>query len=211
MKKLCGALFVAFLVAVSGTSHAVGLGASLEVSGGSGELNFDDPLLDDTNVDTGAVGLNFVLDTSPLRGPLSYRLNVGFESMAMTTSSEQSGDEVTFQLGGIVLDNTLAFSVLQSERVKLWLGPQLRLAAYSGETDEDVLGEKIEVDFTGVGIGLGFGGNFAVGRNMCLAGTLGYRYTSYSGETDWLGETNDMSGNSSVVFLNFAFMFLPGN
>jgi hypothetical protein len=43
--------------------------------------------------------------------------------------------------------------------------------------------------------------------NVCMSVSLGARITGYAGESEALGFTTDLEGNTGTVFLNLAMLF----
>ena len=183
-------------------ASAVGVGGYLELGGGSGEFEFSDIADSEFDVDAGYAGLGFVLDTSPGgTGVFSYRLNVGFEGLNLEDDTDD-----TLELGGFVIDNTFAFAVVRVPAVRVWVGPQLRLAFYSGETDDS----NIEADLGAFGIGLAAGANIYPNPHgrFALAPSLGFRRVGYGGEAeDEFGNTEDFEGYTNLFYLNLAVLF----
>ncbi|HEY6007865.1 MAG TPA: hypothetical protein VIU40_06030 [Geobacteraceae bacterium] len=184
-------------------ASAVGVGGYLELGGGSGEFEFSDISNSEFDVDASYGGLGFVLDTSPGgTGVFSYRLNVGFEGL--TLDPDDFDDNI--ELGGFVIDNTFAFAVVRAPAVRVWVGPQIRLAYYSGETENS----NLDTDLGAFGIGLAAGANIypnPQGR-FALAPSLGFRRVGYAGEMDdGFGGTDDLEGYTNLFYLNLAVLF----
>jgi hypothetical protein len=184
-------------------ASAVGVGGYFEFGGGSGEFEFSDIPDSEFDVDAGYGGLGFVLDTSPGgTGLFSYRLNVGFEGLNL--DPEDYDD--TIELGGFVVDNTFAFAVVRVPAVRVWVGPQIRLAFYSGETENS----NLDTELGAFGIGLAAGANVYPNPNgrFALAPSLGFRHVEYGGEMDdGFGGTDDFEGRTDLFYLNLAILF----
>lgn len=184
-------------------AFALGLGGSVGFGGGSGTVKYDNPGSDEFSVDAGSFGISFLLETDPLSEELfSYRLNAGFEALNL---EDDAG--VTAELGGLVFDNTFAFRLAGDSSWRLWLGPQVRLGFYGGETDKEFLGDKVEYSAFAFGLGPVFGGNWAVGEDLILGFDTGIRWTGYSGTAEWGGYSEDVTISTSVFFVNFDIMF----
>jgi len=216
MKQLSLMMFVvpAFLLTLaSGVSAGVGLGPYVDLSGGSGELEWDSGGGTwDVTAGSGAIG--FVLDTAP-RGSatFNYRLNVGLESQSL-----EDDDGVTMDVGGLVVENVFGFALVKKPNLRWWAGPLVRFGFYSGETDDYyVLGDrtKTESDLFEFGIGAVTGVNIPVGKSkkLILAPSAGVRFIAISGEgtvknlDTGTSVTDDLSGGISTVFVNFALLF----
>lgn len=209
MKTLIRAALLALIcvVAWGGSARAVGLGGYLEFGGGSGEFEYPDTNLGEFDVDAGYFGLGFVFDTNPgEEGIFAYRLNAGFEGLNLEDDSND-----TLELGGLVFDNTFGFALVRTPVVKLWVGPQLRLAFYSGETDNsDNDPAHTDADLAAFGIGVAMGANIYPNPNgrFAICPTLGYRRVSYAGTAEFPdGTDEDLEGYTDVLFLNVSFLF----
>lgn len=203
-------LFVAsfvVLLLLAQNSFATSFGGYADVSGGSGEAERDSDY-NAWDIDSNAVAFGFVLDTAPTNEKtFNYRLNVGF-------AKQDLEDEFGIKLKskGVYAENIFGFAFIKNETFRWWGGPLLRLGFYSGDTD--TYGFNSEVDYVEVGIGAVTGLNFKVG-NAILAPSIGFRVNGFGGEEKSTGNTyygyrsytEDISGNSTNIFANFAVMF----
>ena len=207
MKKtqiFIGTLALALFL-VANNSFALSLGMYINLGGGSGEAEYDFTDSEEFDFDTGFFGLGFKFETDPLfkKRVFSYRFQAGIESRDI------EGDEnETLELGGLVINNTFAFGRKTSETIYLWIGPQVSVGFYSGETDEEYLGDEISFSGVGVGIGVAGGANFKLGGgNTILTTTLGLRSVGFSGEAEWYAEDEDFKGNAAEVYLSLGIYF----
>lgn len=199
MKSWMTGLTVAVLLIVVGVlpAAAAGVGAYAEFATGSGDFEYD--FSPEFDVDAESAGVGFVFDTN-LSGPqvFNYRLNVGYERLDL-----EDDFNTTLELDGLVIDNTFGFALASSPTFRWWLGPQVRIAFYNGETDNGFE----EIDLAAFGVGAVTGMNFHNG-NLCASVSLGARITGYAGESeDAFGFTTDLEGNTGTVFLNLAMLF----
>jgi hypothetical protein len=193
-------LLVLFLVPV-GAYAAVGV--SLEFGGGSG--NFDNNYVDPGgDVDTGYTNIGFVYDSNPYgeKGNVAYRLNIALEG-----HNYEFDDGVTVETGALVFDNTLAFALARNGNTNFWIGPQLRLGFWSGETDTTFWGEPIEFSGSMFGIGALIGANVRLSEQMGMSVSAGLRQTGLGGEISWDGDDDDFTGRSTEGFVNLALLF----
>jgi len=206
-------LLTAAVCGWSTPARALGIGPYVDLSGGSGEFEYDSDNYDfDVDVGTAAVGL--ALDTAPISGTnFNYRLNIGVEAQNL-----EEDYDVTWKLGGLVVENVFCFALARRPNLRWWMGPLVRIGFYSGETDDYYYypgGDryKSEADLFEIGIGVVTGFNIKVNRNLILAPSAGIRFISASGETTETNYTagisydDDLSGSFSTGFINFALLF----
>lgn len=203
-KTLMACLILACtLLLGAGSASATGMGFSLGFGGGSGTMEYDIAGTDEFDVDAASFGVSFLLETAPLtQDSFSYRLNIGIEALNL-----EDDTNVTAELGGLVFDNTFCFRLAGAEDYRIWIGPQVRIGFYGGETDKKFLGDKIEYSAFAFGIGGAIGGNWAMGGSTILGFDTGMRFTGYSGEAEWGGVTEDFTASTSIFFVNFNMMW----
>lgn len=198
-------LFI-FFIGATGV-YAVGLGPYVEIGGGSGDWEYDSSDYnyweDSVNVDTRNAGFGFVLDTSPRDSKVfNYRLNVGFERHDVEFPSG-----ATIELGGLTVDNTFGFSVVRNRNVRFWIGPQIRLAYYTGDRG------NVDYSITAFGIGPILGVNFAMGPAATISLSGGIRILGYAGEEEYLyynsyeDNTADITLTGGMGFFNVSILF----
>ena len=209
MFRWIGVCLCALCLSLGGVQdgHALGLGFYGDLAGGGGEAEWD-TATQSFDIDLVSGGFGFALDTAAVsEKKFSYRLLLGFEGQ--TIEDEYDSD---LDLGGLVIDNVFAFSLLRRPDVRLWAGPLVRIGFYSGETDTYDIGagfsEKLEFDsVTEFGIGGVFGANFKVARRMILAPSVGFRYIGGAGEADIIvtdtGTGISSTSNDDLVFAAF--------
>lgn len=207
MKKTTG-ITCALALAVflfCNNAFAIGLGAYTELGNGSGEAEYDVEDSEKFDIDTGIFGIGFQLETSPLTANklYSYRLQVGYESRDIETEFNY-----TYELNGLVINNTFAFGGNVANHVRLWAGPQLMVGFYSGETDEEFLGESVTFAGAGFGLGVAMGANFGLGsEKVILTTTFGLRSFGFAGNTEWDDEDETLSGNATELIFSVGIMF----
>lgn len=191
-------------------ARAVGLG--LYGGGGGGSMTWtidpDDGSDFDEDADTSHGTFGFVLDTAvSTNSVFNYRLNVGADRFVSEFDDFGPDD---WELSGIVIDNAFGFAIVRNRAVRLWVGPQLRIAWYEGHPEGREDDEDIQVAAFGLGPVLGL--NLNLGPVVTLALDGGFRWVGYGGEwdddaTDW---TADLSGTEGMVFLNASVLFRLG-
>ena len=216
-------------------SSAMAVGAGMYFSYGHGWGNvddddwdqiFDDGLPYDYDFDENVFGVGFTFDTNVAKNRLfNYRLEIGYERVwqewpsgnptlrwdydfpgnppppAAFTRSKYTGN-------GLSINNAFGFGVVRTDRMRLWVGPALRLNADWYDADDfDVL------EFN-VGVGPQVGINYHVGERTSLALSFGYQYLfalhSWSREPDYLfpgDEDFDSIGGQHNIFVNLSFFF----
>jgi hypothetical protein len=207
MRKASVTVYILVLTVLlfASNSFAIGLGMYIDLGGGSGEAEYDFQGADEFDIDTNFFGVGFQLETNPLSAKkvFSYRFQAGIEAREF-----EDDDNVTMELGGLVINNTFAFGGNPSEKIRLWGGPQVLIGFYGGETDKEYLGD--EISFTGAAFGLGLAGgaNFGVGSGKTiLTTTIGVRAIGFSGKSEWYNQDEDLNGNATEVFLSVGILF----
>jgi hypothetical protein len=201
------------LMAFSGNVFAVGLGFSgtLEYGDGNWELETQsDQTLYDDDGDVGRFGVGFVFDTAVAKDKLfNYRLNATVTGLNVELDNTGGAEA---ELVGLVVDNTFGFGVLRNEKVRLWVGPRVRVGFLAGDTDDfDINGES-DVAVFEFGVGGAFGANFHVGPTVSLGLETGVMLSGYAGEIEGttLGDL-DVTGGSLGFFLNGVVLFRLGD
>lgn len=202
-------LFICTLVLAillfTGNSFAIGLGAYIDLGGGSGEAEYDFEGSEEFDIDTGIFGVGFQFETSPLTANklFSYRFQAGIEGRNI-----EDDEDLTLELGGLVINNTFAFGGNVSEKIRLWGGPQVLVGFYGGESDKELEGDKISFTGAGVGIGVAGGANFGLGSGKTiLTTTIGLRSFGFAGKAEWSDEEEDLTGRATEFFISVGLLF----
>ena len=193
------------MVLLPGSSFAAAFGIYADFGGGSGEVESDIIMEDDYDIDTSLAGFGFQMETDPVNKDkvFSYRCQAGLEAREL-----EDEEGVSFELGGIVLNNTFAFGGNIAERMRIWVGPQVLFGIYAGDTDEEYAGD--DFSFTGVlfGFGIAGGANFALGNEKAiLTTTIGVRSFGMAGVSEWYDEEEDLTGDGSEFYVSVGIMF----
>lgn len=153
-------------------------------------------------------GYGFVFDTRVENpGIFNYRLNLGYDKANFT----EEGETYDYDLSCYSINNTFGFAVLQTELVRLWLGPQLSLLymTYS----EDYPDGDVQVNLFGIGFAPVLGANFNFGRLISVCPELGYHFSFLEGNSirDWDGVIDsfeiDWNMRTSEYFMRLNIIF----
>ena len=197
-------LVLAVLLFVS-NSFAISFGMYIDLGGGSGEAEYDFSGAEEFDIDTSFSGIGFQFETNPqsAKKVFSYRFQAGFESRDI-----EDEENVTLELGGLVINNTFAFGGNPSKNIRLWGGPQVLVGFYGGETDREYLGDEISFSGAAFGVGVAGGGNFGLGSGKTiLTTTIGVRSLGFAGKAEWYDEDEELKGNSTEFFLSIGILF----
>ena len=198
------------------TSFAVGLGIQIPAYG-SGDAHYkveytyrdyygyDEDISSEHDMDISHFGIGFVLDTKVANpGVFNYRLNINYENVNLGNEDQWKDGFNSFSI-----DNTFGFAVLQSSVVRLWIGPQIRLA-YMHFSHDDY---NVSVNIFGIAFGPVLGANFNLGSVVSLCPELGYRLSFYGGSFDFDEEMSDnyndgtWTMDNKEFFLRFNILF----
>ncbi len=186
-------------------SFAISFGMYLDLGGGSGEAEYDYSWSEEFDIDTSFFGAGFQFETNPLSANkvFSYRFQAGFELRDI-----EDEENTTLELGGFVINNTFAFGRNTSEKIRLWVGPQVLVGFYSGESDKEYLGDELSFSGVSFGLGLAGGANFGLGSGKTiLTTTIGVRTLGFAGDSEWYNYEEDFEGNATEFFLSVGILF----
>ena len=208
MKKLIFlTLIIVPFVASHGSAFAAGLGFFSTAEIGTGEFEIEDSFgneLYDDDGDTARLGIGFVFDTAVARDKLfNYRLNVSVVRLDIELDDVFNSEA---ELAGVAFDNTFGFGVLRTEKVRLWVGPRIRLGFYGGDADS-FSGNDDDVTAVDFGVGGALGANFHVGPAVSLGFETGVMISGYGGEIETGFGDLDLVGGATSLFLNGVVLF----
>ncbi len=187
-------------IAASSQVFALGLGATVQLGGGSGTQTIDNWFVPyDEDVDIGTFNIGFTLDTALTdERNFNYRLGVGTENVIV---ENQFGGES--DISGIFVSNDFGFAVYKDSTTRIWVGPQVKVGLYSGND-----ANNNDLAIVTLGVGPVVGANFKVGSNLVLAAKAGLIFHSYGGEADnsglWL---YDVEGDATLFIVNFSIFY----
>ncbi len=157
-------------------------------------------------------GVGFTLDTAVSGDAVfSYRLNAGFELAGADIDYDLGGSD-DLGLFGLVIDNDFGFRVYGNEKVRLWVGPTVRLGLFGGEFDDDADlfdANDDEVDLWAVAFGVGpiLGANINLNNRFVLSISGGVRADFYSGEAeDDFDNDIDFDADGPTLFVRVGFL-----
>ena len=187
--QLCLLIFTSIVVV---DSNASGLGFTL----GVGFEDWDDTLIDETR---NLKNIGFVIDTNVAQDRVfNYRFTMVRE--------ENNGYSVDMK--GIVMTHDFGFGVFRNERVRFWLGPELRAVIYddvSANQDSTIFNSS--GDSLGYGLGLVVAANFHVSKLASIGISARY-FGGFSGYTrDDYWESSDSDVDSRGIYLNVSVLF----
>jgi len=209
MKKIGRVVvFAMLLISSAYTSQAMAIGKGFYLQLGSGGATWDAE--DDLgtkwsfDTDTSYAGIGFVLDTATADDRLfNYRFQVGLEKYENKTT--RTGSKLS--MDSLVIDQDFGFGLVRNERLRFWLGPELRISFSAGSPDNS---PDLDIGMFGVGLGPAVGINIHTRSRLSLAFKLGYMAMSYSGygdDTSAADNNIDYTVEEHYTFFNFAMLF----
>lgn len=209
MKKF-GAVTVLSMLLVGGiySTQAMAIGKGFYLQLGSGSSSWD---LEDSygfqwsfDADTDHAGVGFVLDTAPAEDRLfNYRFQIGYEQFVR----KESSTSYKMDMDSLVIDQDFGFGIVRNERIRFWIGPQLRIS-FSGGTPEGAT--NYDVSLFGIGLGPVAGININTPTRLSFAFKFGIMAMSYTGvgdDTSTFNNDVDYTVDENYGFLNFAMLF----
>ena len=188
-------------------ADALGLGGYLTLGTGSAEGEIDrDPGTFDTGHDVSPGGFGFVLDTRVASdGLFNYRLNVGYEIVGYDDTTANSLDTTFLRFS---IDNTFGFAVFKNEKVRVYLGPQVRLA-YMIASETTASEGDLGILALGIGLAPVAGVNVHLNDKVSLSFETGYRFTSYVGtlELDRANQSYTWTNTEKALFFNVSVFY----
>lgn len=237
MKKGFGFLLVFMFVTVGLATNAValGLGGYLTLTGQTTEWDVDYDIdngndgSEDWDAKEGTAGFGFVLDTAVARNELfNYRFQIGLESSSVELDTDDG--DATAKLAGIAMTHDFGVGVYRTKDVRVWIGPELRMAFKGGTIEYDNEPDNVDIDDGDwtigtfqYGIGPVVGGNFHIGNNLTLAVKTGVLWEKMTGagesegtvivngnqedfDVDWDYESSDV-----YFFITFSVFYRLGD
>jgi hypothetical protein len=191
------------------SASAAGFGVYLKTENDSSvDWTLSDPGFADEEAD-GSIrtqGVGFVLDTAPTdQDVFNYRLNVGYERLEGTIDHIDPSFGIfseEFNLDGLAVDHTFGFAVFKKEKVRVWLGPQLKVGFYAGSDS------SVDTVMARLGIGFLVGANFKVASHFTIAGTVGVSASGYGGVRTFPNSADQDITASGKAAPNFHVSFL---
>lgn len=158
--------------------------------------------------DMSRITFGFLLDTRVAKqGLINYRLNAALQILTYKDLEKDFTKMV-----GLVFDNTLGFGVVQTDLIRLYVGPQLRLSYHLGRVEYTVNYNYTYVQQmigAGIGIGPNVGINFNIGKLITITAETGYRfnYTYNEWKDDFYTNKENIEITDSEYFFNLGLLF----
>lgn len=216
-------IFMLIMFSFSGSSFAVDFGMYIDAGNGSGETeyDFDNYADEEFDNDIGVAGFGFQMETNALGRNdrvFSYRFQAGFELRKLDLEYAGVDLDADLKLFGISIKNTFALGGNVSEKVRLWVGPQILVGVFTAQADGPDFGayeDDYDMDIgVIVGVGIAGGANFALGDKAILTATMGVRANGTAGFNDywdWDDDDEDeydiATGNGGEFFMSLGIMF----
>jgi len=218
--KLAVLFSIIFLICVPKSTYAIGFGLYFSpFNAGNSIVDWDNVGTDTNNWNTKHWGYGFIFDTRVARkGTFNYRLNVGFEIVEFKEKRNETNPKDSYFR--FKIDNTFGFDIIQSSLLRLWFGPQIRLANERfpvvkyvewSEYDYDEYIDDDDGSAFGVGIAPVLGINLNLGNKNSLSFDFGYRLNRYIGR-HYTGSGVSLRHEQATItekeiFFNFSYIF----
>lgn len=114
--------------------------------------------------------IGVIYDTNVGRDAIfNYRLGISYQDLKARSS------EGRFRLEGVSIENDFGFSLVRSEALRLWVGPELKIEYLEGN-NETATGYQDHMGVLGVGVGPVAGVNYRLGNDVSLTVKGGYLF-----------------------------------
>ena len=208
MKKLNAiSLFTMLLISSVYSTQAMAVGKGFYLQAGAGSASWDAE--DDFHSwsfdsDTSHAGFGFVLDTAVAKDKLfNYRFQIGYEQF----EDKPTGSSRKLKMDSLVIDQDFGFGLVRNDRIRFWLGPELRVS-FSGGTPDGY--SDFDVVLFGLGLGPVMGINVHTNSRLSLGFKVGYMAMTYTGVGDDTSSANndvDYNVDEGYTFVNFSMLF----
>jgi hypothetical protein len=208
-------LFFAVLVMTCslGLSNAFAAGFGLYGSGGGGNADWSPDSGSDFRKSVEHLSYGFALDTAPAGDNLfNYNLNLGYVKSRNKNNDSNAWEDI--DLEGFLMSHNFGFGGMLTKNVRLWFGPELRLAWVGGAPGNF---PDYKIRAFGLGIGPVLGINFNVGERLTFVIKTGYQnmhyygygHGHYSHATDGASPTSneyDYDVNEKLFYVTLEFL-----
>lgn len=203
-------------------SMAVGLGFNVTGGGGSTKWDANDWSHSGSDndfhmeTDNERAGAGLLLDTAVgSQKVFNYRLNIGRETLDYKVKSvyrfkidpNLSG---TFETKGRFMSHDFGFKLFERKKIRIWLGPEIRLSKVEGKLSDD---RNYELSISSFALGPVLGMNLNIGRTVSLAFKVGALEVASYGELDNKATGEDWhiyDDNDHYIFGNVGILFRFG-
>jgi len=209
-KQLVLVKIIILITIVTNNSFASGLGIYFPTwsFAGTGTIYYD--LDEEASIDYNHFGGGIFFDSRLAANRIfNYRIALIYEKVTYDGSRSDN------YFARFAVDQSFGFGILRNKNVRLWLGPQVRLA-YMSWQDNNPTHENWRLGF---GVAPMFGSNFHLGSVITLCLDIGVRSNFYYGEWKDSYTYNNFYEEESdnyyltyyEIFLNFAVVFRFGD
>lgn len=211
--------FTLLLLLLLFVSDSSATGVGFNITGGAGEGDWDATNWShsgsdkdfDFDTDVKKRGAGFIFDTAVSSDRVfNYRLNLGLERNEYEIDDIYNNPGISgkFETSGWFMSHDFGFRIYNNRTVRVWMGPEVRLASVKGELKNN---KDYEIDFVSFGLGPVLGLNINPGANISIVFKIGALLERNWGDledrstgVDW---NIDSEGNYSFASAGFLFRF----
>jgi hypothetical protein len=184
------------------SSYALGLGVSIGT--GAEDWNNDRKHTDDREISN----YGFVLDTAVAKDRLfNYRFSLQFD--------KNHAKDRGLDMEGLATTHDFAFGVVRNQNVRLWLGPQLRVAYYRDLSPHTVTDVEYAGSALSIGVGPVIGLNVHLQKLVTFSASASYMMIGrYAGDygidvvnTSGRVGNNDVDADFSGLYASISIIF----
>jgi len=187
---------LSFIILTSSNAEALGLGLYGTYGSGSETWEYRD-ISGKFNYDSSSKGFGLVLDSNVAQNNIfNYQLNIGY--------TQKEGQSDLPALTGGSMSHDFGFGLVRTKDLRLWVGPEIKIAFYSGSKS------SMKYYKYNYGIGPVVGLNVHLGKVVTLALKGGYMFNFGIGIIDYQDDKKENSGfisNGREPFITFAIIF----
>jgi hypothetical protein len=199
-------------------------GIGFNVTGGSGSAKWDANNWSHGSSDKDfhfktdhkRAGIGFLFDTAVgTKKVFNYRLNIGAEAVDYKVKSVYRFNidpnlNGTFETKGLFMSHDFGFKLFERKKLRIWIGPELRLSKIEGKLNDD---NNYEISIYSLGLGPVLGLNLNISKTLSLTFKLGALEMASYGELDnrATGEDWDIyADRDNYTFGNVGLIFKFG-
>jgi hypothetical protein len=190
------------LAATSSQTHALGYGLFVEGSMGSDtlggatvEVDYKNGSTEEYDAKTQHFSMGFTIDTGVRERFFNYRFSLGMDNIRYKSDDK----EAELSMTGVVTVHDFGFQIRNSEKSRLWAGPEVRLGTYQGGLGSDT---DADIELTGFGVGAVLGYNRFMSDTSTLSLRAGIINQAYFGNGHDIGNLG--GGDVYVDEINFS-------